>query len=69
MSFARQICTGAGVDVPDEVVCSSSSGASQTGDDDPEETGDSDDDDEGVGARAVPAMGGVAGVLAAMALL
>lgn len=68
VSFARQICTGAGVEVPDEVVCTNPSDASKTGDDEPEETGESDDEDEGAGARPVPALG-VAGVLAAMALL
>ncbi|KAL2113360.1 hypothetical protein VUR80DRAFT_4197 [Thermomyces stellatus] len=69
VSFARQICSGAGVEVPDEVVCKKPSGASQTGNDEPEETGNSDDDDDGAGARAVPALGSVAGMLAAMALL
>lgn len=68
MSFARSICSGAGVDVPDEVVCNNPSAPSGTGDRGPEETGDSDDDD-GAGARAVPVLGGVAVVLAAMALL
>lgn len=84
MSFATAICSGAGVDVPDEVVCkdsaasgspsaSDTSSASGTSDDDdPEETDDSDNDEDadGAGARAVPVVGGIAGgVLAAMALL
>lgn len=70
VSFARSICGGAGVDVPDEVVCNNPSAPSGTNDQGPEETGDMDDDDDGgAGTRAVPALGGVAAVLAAMALL
>lgn len=82
MSFAKAICSGSGVDVPDEVVCkesaasgspSDSDSASETSDDnDPEETGDSDNEEEadGAGARAIPVVGGIAGgVFAAMALL
>lgn len=73
VSFARGICNGAGVEVPDEVVCSNPSGASKTGDNQPEETGESgddSDDDDSAASRAVPVAGGLAGgVLAAMALL
>ena len=77
MSFATAICSGAGVDVPDEVVCkesaasgtpsASDTSASGTSDDnnDPEETDDSDSDDEeeadSRGARAIPVVGGLAG--------
>ena len=68
VSFARSICGGAGVDVPDQVVCNNPSAASVSGAQGPEETGDSDDDDS-AGARAVPVLGGIAAVLAAMAIL
>lgn len=59
MSFAKAICSGSGVDVPDEVVCKESAAS------------DSEEEEvDGSGARAAPVVGGiVGGVLAAMALL